>query len=884
MLGGTVAFCFYAQTQLQADSPVYRFKEPRLKRYRVEPKPEITLLSVEPVQWVQAWPVDQPDYRLELSSRVVLQVESGVKTAEFLSGRPLQIDRQITGAVFILQAPDAWTAMEQAEALARRDEVIAAYPVARRPRKLQAAYAAAPNDPYFADQWHLENRDPDTGASLGPDLNARAGWPLSRGAGIAIGFADDGIEVTHPDLAPHVREELSYNFASDQPGGNHEGRLQRHGTAVAGLAAAVGGNELGIAGVAPEANLAGWVIFSTNGTAATDEQFMEMFQYRSNAVQVQNHSWGNPDLTQLGPTLLERIAISNAVNHGRHGRGVVMVRSGGNNREAGGDVNDDGYHNDPRVIAVGSIRADGRVAGYSNPGACLLVAAPSGDLGFPNLFTTDRQGELGYNQVTRTNDLSDYAFEAFSPSGTSFSSPQIAGLAALLLSVNPELTYRDVQQILALSARHYDLEDPDIQINGAGLLVSHNVGYGVPDAGHAVRMARDWVNRPELTTVSQSNHIDTPIPDEGLRVMVQGEDLPFSLQSIPALPPEGGVYPDAPTPNEPLKYVGLVTNAVTEDLSGQAALIERGTSTFYEKLDRVTEAGAPFAIVFNNRDGDRLVRMALTNHIHIPAVFISENHGRLLLDHIRQQPDTRARIELQGAESNFNITNTLISEYVTLRVSVDHPLRGDLRMTLRSPQGTVSVMQHLNLDSSPGPEEWTYSSTQHFMESSAGTWTAVVSDAVAENTGTVESMTLTIRGVQIADSDRDGLDDDWERDHFESLAESPREDPDRDGYLNAWEQMLGTDPSTAEQKLEIDLSLWNERLARLSWSGNTHHQYQVWNSRDNLRPQTLLTNISGVFPQVEFFTPYRDIPYQFFQVREQEKSVTQDAPGTQQIP
>ena len=84
---------------------------------------------------------------------------------------------------------------------------------------------------------------------------------------------------------------------------------------------------------------------------------------------MQNHSQGHDNAGQNLPTLLEEIGISNALNYGRSGRGVVMVRAAGNLRTTEVNADDDGYPNDPRVIAVGAVRIDGRVASFSNPGS-----------------------------------------------------------------------------------------------------------------------------------------------------------------------------------------------------------------------------------------------------------------------------------------------------------------------------------------------------------------------------------------------------------------------------------------------------------------------------------------------------------------------------------
>ena len=152
-------------------------------------------------------------------------------------------------------------------------------------------------------------------------------------------------------------------------------------------------------GVAPGANLASWVIINSNYTLADDEMLMDMFQYQTDVVGVQNHSWGNNDITLAGPSLLEQFGISNAIAYGRSGRGVVMVRSAGNGRSDGASANEDGYASDPRVIAVAAVLMDGRSASYSEFGSCVLVAAPSGDApaGINGLFTTDLLGTRGAN-------------------------------------------------------------------------------------------------------------------------------------------------------------------------------------------------------------------------------------------------------------------------------------------------------------------------------------------------------------------------------------------------------------------------------------------------------------------------------------------------------
>ncbi len=874
-----------ARAQTDLARPRFQFREPQTTAYRVELPARTRIRSLPADAWLKAWPETGATNSIELGSRILLQLDSASELPALLKAHPLQLARELNAHTYILQARDAWTALVEAEKLADLPGVRVSCPIARRPRSLNGPYAVTPNDPFFRYQWYLENRAAD-GTPTGVDLNVRAAWPVSRGDGIMVAIADDGVELLHPDLAGHTAHPNHFNFYQGTTNGNHSANNLYHGTAVAGLAAAEGGNGLGMSGVAPQSQLASWVILSPT---ASEEQFMDMFQFHSNVVSVQNHSWVRPGVAQEGPSLLEAIGISNAFSFGRAGRGVIMVRAGGNNRTSGTSSTDDGYAADPRVIAVAAVRLGGRVASYSSPGANLLVAAPSGDTsaGAPNLFTTDRTGSLGLNQISFTNDLADYAFDSLGFNGTSGSSPQIAGLAALILGANTNLTYRDVQQIMILSARHFDLTDPDLTTNGAGFLVSHNAGFGVPDAGVAVNLARSWINRPALTNVTLTDATERVIPDAGFLVTVQGQDIPIQLQAIPSLQPDASLHPDTPpgeltrtdrpTASLPLVYVGYATSAITENLAGKGALIQRGppgagAATFSEKINRAEQAGAAFAVIFDHTVENNLIDMLLTNFHRIPSAFISLNNGLALAAQIQTNATLHAQLQLDPATYSFTVTNQLLCEHVGVRLQMTHPRRGDLRITLRSPQGTLSILQRANSDSGPASPDWTYYSTHHFYESSVGTWTLQITDEVTGASGTNHSASLVLYGVPITDTDADGLDDDWEIARFGSLASGPKEDPDLDGYSNAREQIMGTNPMAIDVPFQLDLSHWNENRARLSWAGTTNFNYEVrvGSVLDALlnypATLTLVTNVAGRFPQTEVFVSHTNASPQFFRV------------------
>jgi hypothetical protein len=592
---------------------------------------------------------------------------------------------------------------------------------------------------------------------------------------------------------------------------------------------------------------------------------MDMFQYASNRVAVQNHSWVSVDMAQAPIDALSDTGISNAVVFGRGGKGVVIVRAGGNNRDSDINSNDDGMAADPRVIAVAAVRKDGRACSYSSIGACLLAGAPSGDVidtngdgvpdspdpAAPDVYTTDRTGDLGY--TSGTDDLADYA----EFNGTSASSPEIAGVVALILSANTNLGYRDVQQIVAESARHYDLADPDVRTNGAGFRFSHNVGFGVPDAGFAVQLAKNWSNRPVSKEVSATNTTVKAIPDDALRLVCAAAGLPASLASIHTYPSQGP-HPDDATATLPLVYVGQANTELTQDLHGKGALIQRGTSFFFEKIGRAARAGAAFAVIFNNVGVNEIQAMGATGYVPIPAVSIGRTDGETLRDFIATHPATTGRLQLTSAVYHFAITNTLICEHIGVRLKTTHSSRSDVRVTLRSPMGSRSVLEALNQDSSSGPADWTYWSTQHFFESSAGDWEVDVSDEASTTIGgspaigNVTYVQIIVDGVPIVDTDHDGLDDNWERQHFGNLTFGPKDDPDGDGFNNAREQSMGTDPMLANAPLKLDFSELNAGYWRLSWPASEAKSYTLFSGGNLSQPLSSVTNLAGHLPVGEF--------------------------------
>ncbi|MBI5801597.1 MAG: S8 family serine peptidase [Verrucomicrobia bacterium] len=872
----------------------FRFREPQPVSYRIElPVGARIAAMLQPE--LAARRADDAAQTVDLTSRVSLRLAEGADVNTLIAGSKLVVDRVLAPQWFILQAPDAWTAAREAERLAALREVQASHPVRRFPMRSASPYAVRFNDRFIPDQWNLENRD-ITGAQPGVDLNVRAAWPFSRGAGVVVAIADNGVDLAHPEFVNPAAGQPHFNFENQTTNGSPVLLGDNHGTAVAGYAVAQGNNGIGISGVAPSGGLASWKML--NGT---EEAIGTMFQFMSNTVSVQNHSWLLSGTGLEAASELAESGLSNAVTFGRGGRGVIMVRASGNYRGSVTDVgvsrngpqnaNDQSYIADPRAITVAGVRITGRVASYSTPGASVLVAAPVGDNVIGSMTpptvnappTTDRTGtSFGYNRIQPLNndDSADYAFNSLSPQGTSFAAPQIAGLCALLLGANTNLSIRDVQQLLVLSSRHFDFADRDLATNGAGLAVSHNLGFGVPDAGLAVRLAQVWSNRPPATTLTLVSNVVRTIPDAGFLVRASGADVPVSLNLIAALMPDEGLHPedtpgeilrpDAPTASLPVVFVGQAASALTTNLTGKAALIQRGGSaSFFDKLKRAEDAGAAFAIIYNNA-GDGLLSMSVTNGpLRIQSSFIGQTAGDTLAAVAQTNASLRVRLELDAARYSFPVTNELACEHVGVRVQTTHNLRGHLRITVTSPTGSRSILQRFNpLNVGGTLTDWTFYSTHHFFESTAGTWTVQVSDEFPGGTGDVTSVSLILKGAPILDADRDGLDDNWEIAKLGSLSFGPLDDPDGDGFSNAREQIIGSHPNQMDSPFPfaLDASVWNSQLVRLSWPAAAGRSYELRTNANPAGAFSTFTNLTGRFPDGEVFVP-RSVGPQFFQLR-----------------
>lgn len=372
-----------------------------------------------------------------------------------------------------------------------------------------------PSDPLFPYQWYLYNYG-QSGGTPGMDLNVVDVWDDYTGRGVVVGvFEGGGVEYNHPDLAANYNTAIDYDGVSN--GGNPyplPGESY-HATSVAGVIGAVAGNGIGGVGVAYGSTLASFRFNYNDGNSMI--RALQRLRY----VDVANNSWGNDStfgFNFLNPGYSQVAqAIQDAAQFGRNGLGTAIVFAGGNSRQQGLNTNDSNLSNSRYVITVAALDNYGLASSYSTPGASILVSAfGSGVPG--SIVTTDRQGYEG-------DAFGDYNYGF---NGTSAAAPQVSGVVALMLEANRNLGYRDIQEILAYSARQNDPNNyggyPYIwQYNGAknwnggGLHVSHNYGFGLVDAHAAVRLAETWqkqsrFNNEQSLSYSSGNLVRV-IPD-----------------------------------------------------------------------------------------------------------------------------------------------------------------------------------------------------------------------------------------------------------------------------------------------------------------------------------------------------------------------------------
>lgn len=319
-----------------------------------------------------------------------------------------------------------------------------------------AAPAFQPDDPEFAQQWGLAR------------VSAPEAWQVVRGdPDVIVAVIDEGVELKHPDLEVHPQ---SWNASTDTPNGGPTGN---HGTACAGIAAARLNNALGVAGLA-----GGATIMAIATETWADVDIAEGLYFAAdNGARVVSMSFGVYPEWGVWDFDLIRDALQYAYD-----RNVLLVAAAGN--ENGPIARFPG--SDARTMCVGgSNRVDERkrIGDSSSEPFWGASYGPDVDVVAPcvDIPTTDRLGQDGYTQT-------DY-FAHFN--GTSAATPHVAGLAALLFSLRPDLDNTEVRHLIEktcdkISPSRYPYRPVATKPSGTW---HEEVGYGRINAKRAVEAA-----------------------------------------------------------------------------------------------------------------------------------------------------------------------------------------------------------------------------------------------------------------------------------------------------------------------------------------------------------------------------------------------------------
>lgn len=364
-------------------------------------------------------------------------------------------------------------------------------PVSNGPDRIE------PNDAYFKKQWHLDA------------IRAPEAWTYTTGdPNIVVAVLDYGVDINHPDLMNNIwtnpneipdngidddkngfeDDVHGWNFVNNNnnpiPNWHFDSPYGPHGTHCAGLIAAQGNNNLGVTGVTWNCTIMPIRVLPAYGDCSTLTELEDGLRYAATqGADVINNSWGMDADCPPIHDVIKDVTLSGGI--GRNGKGCVVLFSTGNM-----GVSPTYPAKYPEVIAVGATDTNDVYWPYSNFGVELDIVAPSGDANVcsGNLWTTDPVGTTGCSMYNFTNRMG----------GTSGACPIVSGVAALILSVDPNLTNIEVRNILLRSAK---------DLGPSGL--DEHYGFGRVDAYTAVCMAN---NPPDFVLFVDDNAPNDPGP------------------------------------------------------------------------------------------------------------------------------------------------------------------------------------------------------------------------------------------------------------------------------------------------------------------------------------------------------------------------------------
>ncbi|AUH52918.1 serine protease [Chromobacterium sp. ATCC 53434] len=407
-----------------------------------------------------------------------------------ITGLPLQFHHQMGTGAYVFNSGQPLTPAE-ARTLSRRIQQQDPTVEYAEPNFIKQANFAPASPLFAAQQWDMQDK-----ASQPGSLNLPAAWDITQGQGVTVAVLDTGYR-PHKDLVANLLQP-GYNFVSNPASARlavgPDGKTARqanaqdqgdwaaagdcragspasdstwHGTHVAGTIAAAGGGGQGLTGVAPQAKLLPLRVLGRCGGNDADIADAMLWAVGgtvpglpANATPARIISMslgGSQPCTRTYREVIQQVAARN---------GIVVVAAGNAMR----NTRDFAPASCPGVITVAANGMNGGIASYSNYGAMVAVTAPGGDFigADPGIISTLNDGKTAPG-----NDI--YAPDR----GTSMATPHVAGLVALMLSVNPALDWKAVRKLL-------------IQTSRPAATDCEGCSAGLVDAAAAVKAAQNY--------------------------------------------------------------------------------------------------------------------------------------------------------------------------------------------------------------------------------------------------------------------------------------------------------------------------------------------------------------------------------------------------------
>ncbi|XP_046966738.1 neuroendocrine convertase 1-like [Vanessa cardui] len=339
------------------------------------------------------------------------------------------------------------------------------------------------NDELWSYEWYLQDTRNDPSLPR-LDLNVLPVYAMGyNGQGVRVSILDDGVEHNHTDLRDNYDPEISWdsNDGDSDPFPRYdEKNSNSHGTRCAGEIVMTANNKKCGVGVAWGAKVGG--VRMLDGRI-TDRIEGEAIGYAWDKVDIYSASWGPSDdgKTVEGPGRLAIEAFKRGIEKGRNGKGAIFVWANGNGGGHNDNCNCDGYSSSIYTISIGSASQQGLFPWYGEIcSSTLATAYSSGAYKDQKIATTDTKDSCTLGHT-----------------GTSAAAPLAAGIIALALHANPNLTWRDVQHLIVWTSEYAPLsENPGWQINGVGLRYDIRFGFGLLNAGALVSAALNWTTVP----------------------------------------------------------------------------------------------------------------------------------------------------------------------------------------------------------------------------------------------------------------------------------------------------------------------------------------------------------------------------------------------------